>query len=703
MMLAKPPLPLPAIPAYVSRRTPAPTLQAYTLLFTQTVPAVSGHAQACEEMAAGDLLELLRARRQVESVLGFADKEALRAFYDSANDTERGLIVGLSFESLRRGALHYTIWLEHERAVQLPPTLRGEVPPGNNASVGVYSSGSFVGLQHVLNLAFRDVLNKSDSAGGQPCNVSAAQLAKQARTETVSEAPQLWLEPFPQRARQIWYNTEGHFLYLIPLYITIAFVPSLQYLSVAIVDEKERKLREALRIMNCPDRVYWATWLLTHTLLSLVTVTFCTMFIGACRIFPHTDDALIFAVLMLYNVSQLPFAMMLAVFCDKAKNAATLAGLVEMLMALCVAPMQRVAGGAAFKMLLSLFSPMALAQAIARVLELEVQGVGATWHNCQTSEGVAISIVSSMGCMCVGSLLLGLLGAYLGSLLPGEHSARPSVSPLALCAALWRRRRTGALHTTLLELSPRGGSGGEGAAQEEGGGAERAELATSDDPAAGEQEEEEEEEATAAAAADAIEALTPELQACVQVRLQGLGKVFPPKGARKEEVVAVRGLSAELCEGQIYALLGHNGAGKTTAVAMLTASCRPSSGGASVYGVDVGEHAHLVREMLGVCPQGDILFEQLTCLEHLTLYGAVRGVRTTASRRSELLERVGLQDKAGDLAAKLSGGQKRSLSVAIALVGDPRFLVLDEPSAGMDPGSSAPPPMASLASLTSPS
>ena len=135
------------------------------------------------------------------------------------------------------------------------------------------------------------------------------------------------------------------------------------------------------------------------------------------------------------------------------------------------------------------------------------------------------------------------------------------------------------------------------------------------------------------------------------------------------------------------ALLGHNGAGKTTTLSMLCGLVAPSNGTARIGGLDISTHMVDIRRRLGVCPQHDVLWPSLSCTEHLALYSAFRGMPKAAVAReaARVLSEVGLADKAAALAGTLSGGQRRKLSLAIAFVGSPSVVYLDEPTTGMDP------------------
>lgn len=139
-------------------------------------------------------------------------------------------------------------------------------------------------------------------------------------------------------------------------------------------------------------------------------------------------------------------------------------------------------------------------------------------------------------------------------------------------------------------------------------------------------------------------------------------------------------------EDQIFVLLGHNGAGKTTTINMLTGLFAQTNGAASLYGVDMFTEMDKVRQMMGVCPQHDILFELLTVEEHISIFYDLKGADPSAKQAGieKLLKDLELTDQRDKRAMQLSGGNKRKLSVAIALCGHSKFVLLDEPTSGLD-------------------
>lgn len=169
------------------------------------------------------------------------------------------------------------------------------------------------------------------------------------------------------------------------------------------------------------------------------------------------------------------------------------------------------------------------------------------------------------------------------------------------------------------------------------------------------------------------------------VRLEKLRKVYrTPEGAPK---VAVQSLSFGLALGECFAFLGTNGAGKTSTLSMLTGAILPSAGRAFLGGFDIVQEQRKVRRLLGYCPQHDALLDRLTVREHLELFGRIKGISRQELRRlcDQMMQDLSLSPHVDKLSMTLSGGNKRKLSLAIALMGSPPLVLLDEPSTGVDP------------------
>ncbi len=155
------------------------------------------------------------------------------------------------------------------------------------------------------------------------------------------------------------------------------------------------------------------------------------------------------------------------------------------------------------------------------------------------------------------------------------------------------------------------------------------------------------------------------------------------------EMKAVQGVRFDVKQGEIFSLLGPNGAGKTTTISMLSCLLRPDAGDARVMGHSISTDGMGVKSVLGVVPQEIALYEDLTARENLTFWGKMYGLRGPAlkSRVHEVLDVIGLRDRANERVGKYSGGMKRRVNIGLALLHKPKVIYMDEPTVGIDPQS----------------
>ena len=155
------------------------------------------------------------------------------------------------------------------------------------------------------------------------------------------------------------------------------------------------------------------------------------------------------------------------------------------------------------------------------------------------------------------------------------------------------------------------------------------------------------------------------------------------------DFTAVRGISFTIQAGEIFSLLGPNGAGKTTTIAMLSTLYRPTQGDARIDGHSITKEPMAVRQIIGVVPQELALYEDLTGRENLAFWGQMYGLSGKAlkDRSVEVLEQIGLADRADQRVKTYSGGMKRRVNIGVGLLHKPRLLFMDEPTVGIDPQS----------------
>ncbi|XP_026936312.1 cholesterol transporter ABCA5 isoform X2 [Sagmatias obliquidens] len=428
---------------------------------------------------------------------------------------------------------------------------------------------------------------------------------------------------------------------VILIYLVIAFSPFGYFLAIHIVAEKEKKLKEFLKIMGLHDTAFWLSWVLLYTSLIFLMSLLMAVIATASSLFPQSSCFVIFLLFFLYGLSSVFFALMLTPLFKKSKHV----GIVEFLVtvALGFVGLSIVLVESFPKSLVWLLSPFCQCTfliGIAQVMHLEDFNEGALFSNL--TEGPYPLIITII-MLALNSIFYVLLAVYLDQVIPGEFGLRRS-SFYFLKPSYWSKSRR-----NYKELSEGNVSG-------------------------------------SISFSETVEPVSSEFIGKEAIRISGIQKTYRKKG---ENVEALRNLSFDIYEGQITALLGHSGTGKSTLMNILCGLCPPSDGSASVYGHRASEIDEMfeARKMIGICPQLDIHFDVLTVEENLSILASIKGVpaNNIIQEVQKVLLDLDMQAIKDNQARKLSGGQKRKLSVGIAVLGDPKVLLLDEPTAGMDP------------------
>ncbi|CAM5096965.1 unnamed protein product [Natator depressus] len=428
---------------------------------------------------------------------------------------------------------------------------------------------------------------------------------------------------------------------IILIYLVIAFSPFGYYLAIHIVAEKEKKLKEFLKIMGLHDTAFWLSWVLLYTTLIFVMSILMAVIATASSLFPQSSSFVIFLLFFLYGISSVFFAFMLTTLFKKSKHV----GVVEFLATLAFGFVGLTIVllddfPKSFVWTLSPLCQCTFLIGIAQVMHLEDYQDGAIFSNLNHGP---YPLVISLILLVLDSMFYLLLAVYLDQVIPGEFGLRrPSF--FFMKPSFWSKRRRN--YKELYESSVNGS------------------LSFS----------------------EMVEPVSSEFQGKEAIRISCVQKTFRKKG---ETVEALRSLSFDIYEGQITALLGHSGTGKTTLMNILCGLCPPSDGFASVYGHRISEIDEMldVRKITGVCPQLDIHFDVLTVEENLSIFAHIKGISPNLliQEVQKVMNDLDMQPIRDNQAKKLSGGQKRKLSIGIAVLGSPKVLLLDEPTAGMDP------------------
>ncbi|KAM9583968.1 phospholipid-transporting ATPase ABCA3-like [Trichechus inunguis] len=413
-----------------------------------------------------------------------------------------------------------------------------------------------------------------------------------------------------------------------------------------VVQEKETKLKEYLLMMGLRSWQLWSATFITFFLTLLVTISLMTvsLFIKIVKlpIIRYSDPALVFSFLLFYGITTVLFAFMLTTFFNKANMAIAVGGFIYFVSYLPYFVISPHYVGVPFrgKLFSCLLSNVAMTFGINLLIKLESIEVGVQWRNLKKSfsliDDFAFGHVMVM--LLVDAFLYTIVIWYMEAVFPGDYGV-PHPWYFFGKSSYWDEHTQSILTRRKKHLG----------------------VKKHDD-----------------------EFFEPEPENLVaSVQIKNLSKVFKVGNTYKE---AVRDLTLNLYEGQITALLGHNGAGKTTILSLLSGLFPPTSGKAYICGFDISKDMFHIRKSLGLCPQNDLLFDYLTVSEHLYFFARLKGLPRDLcqSEINNILNVFKLQDKRHSFSNSLSGGMKRKLSISIALVGNSKVVMLDDPTSGMD-------------------
>ncbi|XP_070649564.1 phospholipid-transporting ATPase ABCA7 isoform X6 [Bos indicus] len=425
----------------------------------------------------------------------------------------------------------------------------------------------------------------------------------------------------------------------LPLFLTLAWIYSVALTVKAVVREKETRLRYTMRAMGLSATALWLGWFLSCLGPFLLSTALLVLVLKLGDILPYSHPGVLFLFLAAFAVATVVQSFLLSAFFSRANLAAACGGLAYFVLylpyVLCVAWRDQLPMGG--RVAASLLSPVAFGFGCESLALLEEQGEGAQWHNLGTGPTADVfSLAQVSGLLLLDAALYGLATWYLEAVCPGEYGI-PEPWNFPFRRSYWFGSQT-----------PKG----------------PAPVLTAQDPKV------------------LVEEAPPGLIPGVSIR--GLEKRFAGNPQP-----ALCGLSLDFYQGHITAFLGHNGAGKTTTMSILSGLFPPTAGSASVLGHDVRTSMVAIRPCLGVCPQYNVLFDLLTVDEHIWFYGRLKGLSAAAvgPEQDRLLQDMGLIPKRHAQTHHLSGGMQRKLSVAIAFVGGSQVVILDEPTAGVDPTS----------------
>ncbi|KAK3507673.1 hypothetical protein QTP70_032792 [Hemibagrus guttatus] len=426
----------------------------------------------------------------------------------------------------------------------------------------------------------------------------------------------------------------------MPLFMTLAWMYSVAIIIKGIVYEKEARLKETMRIMGLDNGILWLSWFISSLIPLLISAALLVLILKMGNLLPYSDPGVVYLFLVSFAIVTIMQCFLISTLFSRANLAAACGGIIYFTLylpyVLCVAWQDYIGFGA--KVVVSLLSPVAFGFGCEYFALFEEQGVGIQWDNLLSSPMAedSYSLTTSISLMLIDAVLYGVMTWYIEAVFPGQYGIpRPWYFPLT--KSYWCGEKC--VWTTASTTNKK----------------ENAEAVC-------------------------IEEVPADLEPGVYI--ENLVKVY-----RHGKKLAVDDLTLGFYEGQITSFLGHNGAGKTTTMSILTGLFPPTSGTAYIMGRDIRTDLSAIRQNLGVCPQHNVLFSMLTVEEHIWFYARLKGLseEKVRSEMDQIVTDLGLPHKRKSRTSQLSGGMQRKLSVALAFVGGSKVVILDEPTAGVDP------------------
>ncbi|XP_072270166.1 ABC-type organic anion transporter ABCA8-like isoform X2 [Pyxicephalus adspersus] len=412
---------------------------------------------------------------------------------------------------------------------------------------------------------------------------------------------------------------------------------SLTYLMSQYVSRERHQMREIMKVMKLKDLAFWLSWGLLYAVYVVIIANLMTLVVKQC-VFFESSYGVILLLFILYGLASVSFTFMLSAIFRNPRVTAIVGFFITLILSLfgllLIKNLPK-----ALELLLSIFPPFAFAVGLTEsiLLENDMQGVFFL-----DMAGDSSHVLSSCISLSLDIIFYTILTIYFDKVLPDKYGIRHEPF-FFMKSSFWRRDKGIQLQSPSVKR---------------------------EDIDCG----------------DHIERVPSYLHGSEAIRIVNIQKTYKE---RDKKVTALGGLNFDIYEGQITALLGHSGAGKTTLLNILSGICRPTSGSASIYGYNLSDVNHLdeIHRRVGFCPQFDVKFDPLTVKENLKVFANIKGIQAAHvdDEVQKVISDLQLTDIQNLEAGKLSGGQKRKLTLGIALLGDPQVLILDEPTAGLDP------------------
>ncbi|XP_065312969.1 phospholipid-transporting ATPase ABCA1-like isoform X2 [Gordionus sp. m RMFG-2023] len=437
---------------------------------------------------------------------------------------------------------------------------------------------------------------------------------------------------------------------LLPLIICISWNYSAAMLIKNLVYEKEIRLKEYFRIMGMKFSIYRFAWMVSSLFIMEISTIIMVLLLVYGGIFTYSNKLALLVLTTLFNISIICFSFLISSFFSRAIIAAAVGAIAYFLTYLPFSYFFKFESLLSLtnKLLYCLLSNVAMSASILQIARWEMAYEGIQWENLHLDSHENHSQFSIGYCMLmliVDSVIYYTLAIYIESVKPGAYGVpKPWYYPIISLFNTFYKLRD---HFYMRNDDDQSGEDYK----------DKTIIDIPNDPH-----------------------FEPEsLNLIKGIEMRNLVKIYNNK-------LALDNLNGSFYENQISVLLGHNGAGKSTAIAIMVGVIPPTSGDILLYGHNIKKENKLIRQ-IGLCPQYNVIIDDFTVEEHLYFYAKLKNLDKNINEKEiiSILEVIDMLQYRFRMAKDISGGMKRRLCIAIAFVGNSKIIILDEPTAGVDP------------------
>lgn len=434
-------------------------------------------------------------------------------------------------------------------------------------------------------------------------------------------------------------NSEDIFLNIVPVIMSISYISILFKFVLWMVAEKEKKLKDLLARQGISTNQYFLSWLISFIILTIVPITLNSVLL-TYFIFPNTNFLFIFLNLFLFSLTILPMALVFHQFVDNVRSGQALLKMIYIGISILSVVVNRDEVNIIIRYMFSIFPQTILKNSFELFLQtknfpngMDLKMMFAIYKD----SNMFVYYLSYIIDFIIYFFFAFFLQSYLKSGLGFFQFI------LSFCGKQKKNRinnnsEEDSVNQVSLPLSPK------------------------------------------------VDAMHEEInhQDLLTQSTSGENLKILHVTKNYDKLRAVDDFSCELYKGQIFVLLGHNGAGKSTLINMISNMEKVDKGDIIFDNKSLLTNKDFLYTNLGLCSQEDIFFEDLTVQEHLEIVSEIKGVQRNMDEMNDLLTKIDLVEKKDTFAKNLSGGQRRKLCIALALIGNSKIILLDEPTSGMD-------------------